>query len=222
MKKELFSPKGLIWDLDGTLYRFSNAFQMACHHAAAQAAIDAGLDHSFEDALALAKHSKEVFNYSLYIFEKRYGIPYKQLHDPYHQSLDEKIIAVNAETQKAFAESRRPNALITHANRGWALRVLDHLGLRPFFDDRCVFGREAFDFESKAESLKAIQKAAQAIGLKPEDCALMEDDLKNLEMNHRSGAHMVYVHHGHPLDPCPPYVDSQIQSAQDAFSLFAI
>ena len=60
--------RGVVWDLDGTLYRYDALFKDACQLAAARTAIDLGIDMSFEEAVALAMESERLYGNSFRLF----------------------------------------------------------------------------------------------------------------------------------------------------------
>lgn len=204
--------EGVIWDLDNTLYRFTKEFRHQCNVAAAKAAYDQGIDLSYEDTFKLAERSEAEYGYSIHFYVAHHGFSYDSLHVPFHDNIDEKTI----ETIEGVAESLRgldmPQAILTNASRGWAHRVLNHIGLEDFFDDAFITASEDVDFQVKSQSRAGFERALAALGLPPEKVVMVDDLDRNLIIAHEMGLQTIYMHHDDPIADLPHYMDAQYKN----------
>lgn len=187
--------KGIIWDLDDTLYRFDEVFVTACNHAAANAAIKLGVELSFEEAAVMAEESFYQFGFSGAIFEQRYSISREEYHYHFHDSIDEKIIEVNQAMIEGMRKLTYSNVILTNASRGWADKVLNHLALNEFFDDNKIIAQEDAGFISKAGGQDGFILALTRMDLKPEDVLMVDDMAKNLRIPKEMGMQTALIHH---------------------------
>jgi len=86
--------KGVIWDLDNTLYRFTDQFKEQCNRVAAKAAQSQGIDLSYDDTLKLAQKSETDHGYSIHLYVTHHGFTYDSLHVPFHDNIDETTIDI--------------------------------------------------------------------------------------------------------------------------------
>jgi putative hydrolase of the HAD superfamily len=201
--------KAIIWDLDNTLYRFDKVFEEACNRAAAKTicALVGGLDE--EETFRVAEESYAVHGYSGKALIAQYGLDYRDYHFPFHESIDEKILQVNAAMQDALRTIDLPQVIVTNASRGWAHRALDHLGLRPFFPDDMIIPIEDVDFAPKAYSRIPFDLALEKLGVSA-DVTLMADDMpRNLKIPKEMGMYTALIHHGRVPDESYDYIDME-------------
>jgi putative hydrolase of the HAD superfamily len=220
MKTDLSAIKGILWDLDNTLYPSTQAVYDSFNQAIARAAIASGVDLSFEEATALASRSFEENRYSGLVFIQKYNIPFVDLHWLTDQYLDHSVVAVCAETESVFSRTTHDHALITHASSNWAINVLNRLGLKKCFPDERIFGFENYDFESKARSRRPFEMALASINLNPQDVVMVEDTVENLRVPHEMGMTTILVHHGQVPQDLPDYVDIHCQNARTVMARF--
>ncbi|WP_435640780.1 HAD family hydrolase [Micavibrio aeruginosavorus] len=206
---------GVLWDLDNTLYRLDAMIEHAFNHAVARAALSLGVALPLDEAVTMAHQSYVDHGFSGYRFLQDYGLNRLDLHHRFHDYIDETVIAKNNETRDLFASVKADHALITHGSRVWALKVLEHLELQPFFPDPRVFAYENYDFESKAKSRKPFEMALSSINKNPETVVMVEDTLDNLRIPHEMGMTTIFLHHGREPAALPDFVDHTMQTAQD-------
>ena len=199
--------RGILWDLDNTLYRLDDMLEDAFNVAIARAAIDCGLVMDFDDAVAMARTAYEKTGYSGRYFVEQYGIARDPLHFAFHRHLNEKIINASQELQHLLDAAPLTHALITHGARDWATRVLQHIGLRHHFPEAQIFALEDMAFEKKHESARPFRAGLAALNLPPENALVMEDLAANLRIPHEMGIGTVWLHHGRVPDTLPPHVD---------------
>lgn len=199
--------RGIIWDLDGTLYRYDKIFIAACNMAAARTAIDLGLQMDLDTALALAGRSYLEHGSSFKFFAD-HGIRYEDFHTPYHNTVDTTILAKNREMKMALEALPIPMVILTNASRGWARRTLDHLEYGHLFGDGKLLALEDVDFQSKAQGTKGFEKGLETLGVQASETLMVEDLAKNLLHAKNMGMTTALVHHGQLPDEGLGYVDA--------------
>lgn len=191
--------RGVIWDLDGTLYRYDRIFIHACNIAAARTAIDLGLEMDLATATALAARSYEETGSSFKLLAG-HGIRYEDFHTPYHDAVDTTILEKNQEMRRALEKIASPMVILTNASRGWALKTLDHLDLRSLFGDGHVLALEDVGFEAKSHGTRGFQIALDILCKRPEEVLMVEDLPRNLVRAKGMGMTTALVHHGRKPD----------------------
>ncbi len=220
MKTDLIDIKGILWDLDNTLYPETQAVYDGFNAAVARAVLTLGVDLSLEEAMTLAARSFKESRHSCLVFIEKYNIPFDSLHPLLDQYLDHSVVGVCRETESVFSKTVHDHALITHASRNWAINVLNHLGLKKWFPDEQVFGFENYDFESKARSRRPFEMALSSINRNPQDVMMVEDTIENLRVPHEMGMTTVLVHHGQAPEDIPGYVDFHCNDARALLGRF--
>ncbi|MEM6781663.1 MAG: HAD family hydrolase [Pseudomonadota bacterium] len=201
--------KGIIWDLDNTLYRFDDAFEKACNIASARAAIDMGVQLSLNEAIVVAESSFEKHGYSGLIFEREYNICFKDYHFKYHDAIDEKIIEANEDMKAELGRLNLPHVILTNASRRWARRVIAHLGLDPWFPDEAIIAQEDSEFTPKARGPRGFEIALEKLGLPCGEILMVDDMTKNLRIPKDMGLQTALIHHGKKHDAVPDFVDAE-------------
>lgn len=215
MKNDLHTIRGILWDLDSTLYAPAEDVNHSFNCAVAQAAIECGVNISFEDAVRMAAESFDRHRHSAHVFIHEYNIPFVDMHHLTDRYLDHSLVRHCDLTERLFRTTQFDHALITHAARPWALNVLERIGLRPWFPDHRVFAYENYAFESKARSRKPFEMALESINKNPRDSVMVEDTVDNLRIAHEMGMTTIFVHHDAVLPELPDFVDMQCKNAPD-------
>jgi FMN phosphatase YigB (HAD superfamily) len=192
----LQSVRGVIWDLDGTLYRFDELFKTACNHAAAKAACTMRPSYIYEEAFAKSVESEQQYGFSLYWFHQETNIAFEDMHFVYHDAIDETIIARNDMVGKALRQLELPSVILTNSSHGWVSRILKHLNLHDIFGDGKILALEDVGFEPKSRSTTGFEKAANILGLEPSKILLVEDLPRNLIKAKEAGLQTMLLHHG--------------------------
>lgn len=109
-------------------------------------------------------------------------------------------IRPNPDLDRALASLTQQKVVFTNASREHAERVLDVLGVRYHFD-RIVDVRDV-NFESKPR-MAAYHRICELLNLRPEECLLVEDNVRNLRPAKALGMATVLV-------------DEQDEAASDA------
>jgi len=188
--------QGLIWDLDGTLYRFDDVFKMACNRAAAKAACQLDPALLYEDALANCIQSEIDHGFSLYWFPHDGPQSYQAMHFAYHDAIEVGVIRRNEEMAQTLRALTIPSVLLTNASRGWADRALKHLGMGDIFGDGKILGLEDVGFAAKSKTSAGFEKAIALLDLPADNILLVEDQERNLPHAKSLGLKTALVHHG--------------------------
>lgn len=213
--------RGIIWDMDGTLYRYNDLFKQACNIAAARTAIDLGLNMSFDDALALATNSEKEHGNSFKNFAA-HGLSYEDFHHPFHKTIDETILDKNREMVSLLEQLSLPMVILTNASRLWAERTIAHIELSHLFPSSRILGLEDADYAAKAHSTKGFKKAAAVLDIAHYNHILMVEDLpRNLMKAKELGMTTAFVRHGRAdgdADHADHVFDDTVQLVQTLLS----
>ena len=204
--------KGIIWDLDNTLYQFTDKFYKSCTEAAAKAAQDLGISLSYDDTLKLAERSEIEHGYSMHGYVTDHGLSYTDLHFPFHQNIDETVIAPIDGALNALGKFKDNQVILTNASQCWAERALKFIGVDKFFPKANIIAMEDVNFEPKARSDLGFKRAAELLNL-PYKNILMVDDLdRNLIIPHKMGMQTAYMNHGDAMIERPEFIDAQFDN----------
>ncbi|HEU4837816.1 MAG TPA: HAD family hydrolase [Micavibrio sp.] len=205
--KDLSHIRGIIWDLDGTLYRYEAVFIEACNVAAARTAIDLGLKMELGEATAVAAHSYREHGSSFKFFAD-HGIRYEDFHVPYHKAVDTTILAKNQEMKLALELLPVPMIILTNASRDWAKRTLNHLEYDRIFGDGKLLALEDVEFQAKSVGRKGFEKALASLEVEAEETLMVEDLARNLIHAKDMGMTTALVHHGKLPDKGVEHIDT--------------
>lgn len=201
--------RGIIWDLDNTLYRFTDEFYTSCTQAAARAAQDLGIQITYDEALKLAERSEEKYGYSMHGYVTEHGLSYADLHFPFHQNIDETVIAPIEGAIETLQKFEQSQVILTNASQCWAKRALEFIGADKIFAPSHILAMEDADFEPKARSDKGFLRALEILNLPPENIVMVDDLDRNLIIPHKMGMQTIYMHHGDPMVELPEFVSAQ-------------
>ncbi|MCB9990257.1 MAG: haloacid dehalogenase [Rhodospirillales bacterium] len=207
--------KGLIWDLDNTLYRFDHDFVQACHIAAARAALKGGVPMNMEQAVAYSERSYLERGHSYFLFVENFEVNELSIHLDFHDFIDETIIKKSKDLADLFVRSGLQHILVTHGSRRWAHKALLHLGLDRFFPPERIIPAEEIDFARKHASRVPFEKALQILDLPEAHVAVVEDMADNLLIPHEMGLSTILVHYGRVPDPMPDHIDYAYNNAAE-------
>ncbi len=205
--------KAVIWDLDNTLYRFTEEFRHHCNLAAAKTAQDLGIQLSYDDTFKLAQKSEAENGYSIHGYIVHHGFSYESMHVPYHDNIDETTIEIIEGVTEKMRALNLPQVILTNASRRWAHRVLKHIGLEDFFDDSMITAVEDVNFKAKSESRDGFNRALKALKLPAENVVMVDDLDRNLIIPHEMGLQTVYMAYNDPIADLPHYIDAQFDNA---------
>ena len=218
--KKTENMRGIVWDLDNTLYRVDELMEDAFNIAVARAAVAAGAPLTMPAAVDMARRGWREHGYSGHLFIRDFNLGRDELHEGFHGFLDETIIKKSHEVRACFESLPVDHALVTHSHRGWARRVLAHLGLAEWFAEERILGLEDYGFRHKHACRSSFQQALGILALEAEQAFMVEDTLHNLKFPHEMGMTTVFIHHGRLPGEMPDYVDLSFGGAADFLRWF--
>ena len=187
--------KAVLWDLDNTLYRFSEDFVNHCNQAAAQTFCLLKPDLPSEEALFLARESYQRYKFSGNIFLEQYDVSYADYHFAFHERIDVADTIYDPQTLAHLkALTHLEHRVVTNASRHWAQRVINHIGLGDFFEPHHVTVMEDVHFIPKARGKDMIEKACESLNIDAEDIAIVDDLQRNLVLPKEMGLTTILVH----------------------------
>lgn len=206
-QNDLKNIKAIIWDLDNTLYEFTNEFYHAVNIAAAKAAIKAGLNLPLDKATKIARQSYLAEGQSKAWFIRDYGMDPVQMHHDIHEEIDEKLIRPCPYLPPLFAQLKTKHVIVTHASVNWGKRILDHIGLRPHFADTHIIGLETADFAYKNKSPKMFEIAMAQTNTPIDQTLVVEDREDNLIIPKEMGLRTALITRENTPKPLPNHID---------------
>jgi FMN phosphatase YigB (HAD superfamily) len=218
MKKNLGDIKGVIWDLDDTLYSVTPALHESMRRSVAKAVVEMGYPISEEEALNIAEESQKTHRLTVKMLVEKFDIDMKDLHIPFHAHMDHTVPDICADLPLVFEEAYKQgmqHVLMTHASHDWALRMLERMGIADFFKPEHVFGLEDIDFEKKDISDRATRTGLEMMGLEGAQAAFAEDRDYNLTIPHKLGLATILIDHPSQARQLPAHVDYRFKRAAD-------
>ncbi|QQG36292.1 MAG: HAD hydrolase-like protein [Micavibrio aeruginosavorus] len=206
--EKIADARGILWDLDNTLYPLTPNFSNHFNARLADVAREWGVDLPHAELVALAEKSMRDYGYSGRIFIERFGFDRAALHHRIHEVADETLLSGTAELADHLEHLTLDHAIITHGSYDWACRVLNHIGLDRWFPAHRIHALETFDFHRKSESRRPFEQGLKSLGLNGCQVMMVEDTLHNLKVPHEMGMTTVLVTQGElPPRDLPGYVD---------------
>jgi putative hydrolase of the HAD superfamily len=156
--------------------------------------IQTHLDLGPEEARALQRHYFQSYGTTMRGLQVEHGIDAEEFLAFVHEIPVHKYIHPNPELDAALAQIPLEKVVFTNASREHAERVLERLGIRHHFQ-RIIDVRDV-DYESKPQKM-AYQRICELLKVRPQDCALIEDNVRNLLPAKELGMTTVLVQDGH-------------------------
>lgn len=205
--------RAILFDLDDTLYPPS-AGVMGQIRERILAYMRIRLELSPEEADALRRRYLREYGTTMRGLQIHHGIEADDYLDFVHDIPLHDYIRPNPALDRALASLPQQKVVFTNASREHALRVLEVLGVSHHFE-RIVDVRDV-DFESKPR-LAAYQRVCKLLDLSPEECMLVEDNVRNLRPAKELGMTTVLV--GGAGDDPDEVVDHTIDRVEEIASL---
>ncbi len=207
VQKAFSDLKGILWDLDNTLYPFNDAFTDHFNRMTARAAVELGADLSVEEAFQHAVKSMHEHSFSSRVFIERYGINRLALHQLVHEYADENMIEPTAGLVAVMPHLPLTHAVVTHGAHVWACKAVKRLGLADWFPHERLHALENFDFQHKSGSRVPFEKGLDSLGHESSCVLMVEDTIHNLKIPHQMGLTTVLITQGRTVNDLPGYVD---------------
>jgi len=194
--------KTIVWDLDNTLYKFTDQQVALWHSGVCNYMVSQGVGLNIDDAMELAHKGWVEHRDSNHYFIEQYNINQRDAHVGMFAHIDKNMITPCAVTPSMMNSMRDyRHIILTYATSEWAHRILDHTNLAEFFQPEMVFGAEHYDFEDKASSPRGILMALDKIGGNADEVMFVEDTLPNLQTaKTHSDIITTYLHHDRPIN----------------------
>lgn len=212
--------RGIIWDLDGTLYRYNQDFKNLCQEATARTVLEMGADVPYEEALALATESERLYGSSFKLFAER-GFDYKDFHHAYHDKVDAALLEKNQALKAGLEALDLPMVILTNASRPWALRIVDHLEIDHIFGDGMILCLEDMAYAGKGSSSIGFEKGLALLDVPPGEALMVEDLARNLVMAKHLGMTTALVHQTNIVETNVDHVDIIFGDTIDLIRLLA-
>ncbi len=215
--------KTIIWDLDNTLYKFSEFHINEWHKGVVNYMHSQGVNMPMDAAINLCEKGWQEHRDSNHYFVKDHGINEQEAHVEMFNHIDHNMIIPCAHTPDLMREmDKYHHVILTLAISDWAKRVLNHTGLAEFFQTDFIFGAEHYNFEDKAESPRGILMALDKIGGNANEVMFVEDTLPNLKpAKDHAGVYTTYLHHNRPInDNDMGHVDLCVQDTPELLKWF--
>jgi putative hydrolase of the HAD superfamily len=166
----------LLFDLDETLYP-AQAGVMDAFRARILQYMCTRLNLSAPEADALRRHYLQAYGTTLRGLQANSTIDAEEFLGFVHDIPLEDALQANPELDAVLAELPQEKVIFTNASREHAERVLALLGIRHHFV-RIVDIRD-LEYESKPQP-GAYRRVCELLGVPPEECLLVEDNIRNL------------------------------------------
>lgn len=183
----------LLFDLDETLYAPQTGV-MDRFRARVLHYMRTRLNLTAEEADALRRHYLKEYGTTLRGLQANDPIDPEEFLSFVHDLPLDDILAINPELDAVLAEIPQDKVVFTNASGEHAERVLALLGIRRHFA-RIVDVRDV-EYESKPQP-SAYRRVCELLGVRPEECLLVEDNVQNLRPAKDLGMVTVLVHDGH-------------------------
>jgi putative hydrolase of the HAD superfamily len=215
---DLSNVRGIIWDLDDTLYSVKEPLHQSMRESIARSVVDMGHPISYEDALKMAEESQEKYRMTVKLRVDKFEIGHEELHLPFHANMDHEVTDVCADLPEMFQQGHRiglQHVIMTHASKDWALRMLDRMGIADFFPANHIYGLEDIDFQKKEDSDRATKTGLDVMGVDAQHGLFAEDRDWNLTIPHELGLTTVLIDHPSQPRDLPGHVHHRFDRAAD-------
>jgi putative hydrolase of the HAD superfamily len=179
-----------VFDLDDTLHNASAHIFPVMNDAMTQY-IQYSLNLDKTSADQLRKHYWRIYGATLKGLMRHHGTNPHHFLDETHKfpDLTERVIQTVRLRHTLLSLSGR-KVIFTNAPRGYALRVLDLLGIKDIFE--LIFSVESSGFHAKPTH-RGFQILLRSIRANPSDCIMLEDNLPALMTAKRLGMKTIWI-----------------------------
>jgi putative hydrolase of the HAD superfamily len=179
-----------VFDLDDTLHNATAHIFPVMNRTMTQYIMDE-LQMDESAAHNLRQHYWRVYGATLKGLMRHHGVnPYHFLNETHKLIKLPEMVLQTKRLRHMLQTLQGRKAIFTNAPRGYALRVLDLLGIGDCFE--LVFSVESTKFHAKP-SMRGFQLLLKAIQAKPEHCIMLEDNLPALMTAKRLGMKTIWV-----------------------------
>lgn len=185
--------KTIIWDLDGVLYPFDDAYYANDFATEAKIMTRRGLA-DWNTAYAMAAKSQELYGGSYEIFMYEFGLDFDDLDKEFTETFAAgNFLKPDSKLISAFEKNRLGNILYSHGRHPWIARVLDQRGLSRFFKQDMIFSKYDFKQGEKSRYADGFLKIMELTGTKPTDAYMVENEENNLRVPSELGMKPILI-----------------------------
>lgn len=179
-----------IFDLDDTLHNASAHIFPVMNRTMTQFIMDE-LEMDEPAAHSLRQHYWRVYGATLKGLMRHHGVdPYHFLNETHKLITLPEMVLLTKRLRHMLQALEGRKVIFTNAPRGYALRVLDLLGIGDCFE--LVFSVESTRFHAKP-SVRGFQILLKTLKACPTDCIMLEDNLPALMTAKRLGMRTIWV-----------------------------
>jgi putative hydrolase of the HAD superfamily len=179
-----------IFDLDDTLHNASAHIFPVMNRTMTQYIMDE-LEMDEPAAHSLRQHYWRVYGATLKGLMRHHGVdPYHFLNETHKLITLPEMVVLTKRLRHIMLTLEGRKVIFTNAPRGYALRVLDLLGIGDCFE--LVFSVESTKFHAKP-SVRGFQILLKILKTNPKDCVMLEDNLPALMTAKRLGMRTIWV-----------------------------
>jgi putative hydrolase of the HAD superfamily len=179
----------ILFDLDDTLYPRS-AGVLGQVRVLILRYMRTRLSLAPDEAEDLRRHYLHTYGTTMRGLQIHHHIDADEYLDYVHDIPLNNYLQPNPALDRALASLPQRKVVFTNASREHAERVLDSLGVRRHFDH--IVDVRDISFESKPR-ISAYRRVCQILDLRPEECMLVEDNIRNLRPAKELGMTTVLV-----------------------------
>lgn len=212
--------KGIIFDLDHTLYRAPDDEHAIVCDASAATALELGFGGTREQAIGVISRAwHEHGDDGGIVLSRDHGIDRAAYMKRRHEiMLPEflRFLKPDPELVAAFNRlaARHEVAILTHATQRWAEALTPHLGYATAMPPGRIFGLDSpsIAFNKKSDGPEAYLAVVEEMGLKPHEVATADDNVFNLAQAFRAGLQALHIRWDAPPSIPPAHVDRQVRT----------
>lgn len=213
--------KGIIWDLDGTLYPITDEYQAEWGRAQARAAFESGIPLSWDEAAALAVKGFKEHGFGGYYFIHDYGVDPDIIEEAPVKYLDLSFLHPCSETKNEILTGTAngiEQVILTASHRNWTEKVLSGVDLKECFADNKIYTCKEVNNHRKDKSRIPFETVISDFSFRPEEWAVKEDLPKNLVIPKQMGMTTVLITYGKEI--ISPNADYKFNKPLDSMLAF--
>jgi putative hydrolase of the HAD superfamily len=194
----------LLFDLDETLYTPGTGLWEAIGQRI-NLYMTERLGLSQADAEALRTRYRQQYGIALTGLMADYAINPDDYLNYVHALPIAQFLQPDAMLNAMLARLPLPKAILTNSDAAHSGRVLAQLGIARHFTH--IVDVRALDFVHHKPQAEAYQRAAQIVGVRPDECVFIDDLPNNLAAAHAQGMVTIHITHGRSNGHLPAGVD---------------
>jgi putative hydrolase of the HAD superfamily len=208
-------PRVVLFDLDNTLYPPECGLLQHLDDRINEF-VSGYLGLSLDESKGLRRRYIQEYGTTLHGLQAEHGLPPDRYLSAVHDTVPlERFLSRDEELLAALAAIEIDKVVFTNAPREYARRVMECLGLDPHF--RMVIDLEFHNYNGKPFR-EAYERVVEHLSVRPEECVLVEDTLRNLRAAKELGMTTVLV--GEPAEAAD-YVDYTVEHSAQVAALLS-